>query len=162
DAPGARQQLRGGGDLMETIERGVGACPGAGYVLLVTADVPALTAEGIDTFVRAGLETAADAVYPVIPQAANEARFPGIRRTYLRLTDGVFTGGNLFLIRPEALLRQREIIRRAHAARKRPLRLALMVGWRTLWRLWRGRLSLADAEAAISRLLGLTARAFVT
>src|SRR5207247_1006626 len=39
DAPGVRQQLRGGGDLMETIERGMGACPGAAYVLLVTADI---------------------------------------------------------------------------------------------------------------------------
>src|SRR5205823_512098 len=77
EAPGARQQLRGGGDLMETIERGVGACPGAGYVLLVTADVPALTSEATDNFVRAGLEMAADFAYPIIPRAANEARFPG-------------------------------------------------------------------------------------
>jgi hypothetical protein len=85
-----------------------------------------------------------------------------MRRTYLRLTDDVFTGGNLFLIRPEALLRQRELIRRAYAARKRPFRLAMMLGWGTLWRLWRGRLSLADAEAAISRLLGCQARAVIT
>jgi CTP:molybdopterin cytidylyltransferase MocA len=162
EAPGARQQLRGGGDLVETIERGVGACPGAGYVLLATADIPALTAEAIDAFVRAGLELAADFIYPIIPRAANEASFPGMRRTYLRLTEGVFTGGNLFLIRPDVLLRQRELIRRAYAARKRPFRLAMMVGWLTLWRLWRGRLSLADAEAAISRLLGCRARAVIT
>jgi hypothetical protein len=37
-----------------------------------------------------------------------------------------------------------------------------MLGWRTLWRLWRGRLSVAEAEAAVSRLLGLSARAVVT
>ena len=162
DAPGVRQQLRGGDDLIETIERGVGACPGAGYILLVSADVPALTAAGVDDFVRVGLEWAADFAYPVIPRAANEERFPGMRRTYLRLSDGVFTGGNLFLIRPDALLRQRELLRRAFAARKRPLRLAVMVGWRALWRLWRGRLSMAEAEEAISRLMGLRARAVVT
>jgi molybdopterin-guanine dinucleotide biosynthesis protein A len=162
DAPGVRQQLRGGSDLIETIERGVGACPGAGYVLLVSADVPALTAEGIDAFVRAGRELAADLVYPIIPRAANEVRFPGIRRTYLRLADGVFTGGNLFLVRPDALLQQRELVRRAYAARKRPFRLAWMLGWRTLWRLWRGRLSVEEAEAAVSRLLGIQARAVVT
>jgi CTP:molybdopterin cytidylyltransferase MocA len=162
DAPGVRQQLRGGGDLIETIERGVGACPGAGYILLVSADVPALTAAGVDAFLRAGLERAADFAYPIIPRAANEECFPGVRRTYLRLSDGVFTGGNLFLIRPDALLRQRELLRRAFAARKRPFRLAMMVGWRPLWRLWRGRLSLKEAEAAISRLMGLQARAIIT
>ena len=79
-APGVRQQLRGGADLMETIERGMGACPGAAYVLLVTADIPALTAAGIDAFVRAGIATGADFVYPIIPRAANEARFPGVKR----------------------------------------------------------------------------------
>jgi CTP:molybdopterin cytidylyltransferase MocA len=162
DAPGARQRLRGGADLVETIERGVGACPGAAFVLLVSADVPALTAEGVDAFVREGMATGADLVYPIIPRAANEARFPGVRRTYLRLAEGVFTGGNLFLARPEALLRQRELIRRAHAARKHPFRLARMIGWRVLWRLWRGRLTLAEAEAAISRLMGGSIRAVIT
>jgi CMP-2-keto-3-deoxyoctulosonic acid synthetase len=163
DAPGARQRLRGGSDLVESVERGVGACPGAAYVLLVSADVPALTPEGVDEFVREGMATGADFVYPVIPREANEARFPGVKRTYLRLADGVFTGGNLFLVRPAALQRQRDLIRRAHALRKRPFRLAWITGWRTLWRLWRGTITLAEAEAAISRLLGGSSiRAVVT
>ena len=162
DTPGLRQQLRGGADLVETIERGVRACPGAGHVLLVTADVPALTPDGIDAFVRDAMATGADIVYPIIPRAANEARFPGARRTYLRLTDGVFTGGNLFLVRPEVILRQRDLIRRAHAARKHPFRLARMVGWGVLWRLLWRRLSVAEAEAAVSRLLGASIRAVVT
>lgn len=162
DAPGARQRLRGGSNLVETIERGLGACPGAGHALLVSADIPALTAEGVDAFVREGIAADADILYPIVPRAAIEARFPGSKRTYLRLTEGVFTGGNLFLVRPEPLLRQRDAIRRAYAARKQPLRLAAALGWGTLWRLLLRRLSLADAEAAVSRLLGLRARAIVT
>ena len=162
DAPGVRQQLRGGADLMETIERGMGACPGAAYVLLVTADIPALTAAGIDGFVRAGIATGAEFVYPIIPRAANEARFPGVKRTYLRLTNGMFTGGNLVLVRPEALLRQRDLVRRTYAARKKPLRLAAMLGWGVLWRLLCRRLSVADAAAAVSRLLGVRSQAVIT
>jgi molybdopterin-guanine dinucleotide biosynthesis protein A len=162
DAPGARQRLRGGGDLMESIERGLGACPGASYVLLVSADIPALTAGAVDAFVRAAITTGADIVYPIIPREANEERFPGMRRTYLRLRDGVFTGGNVFLVRPEAVLRQRELIRRVYRARKKPFRMARMVGWGVLWRLWRGRLTLAEAEAAVSRLFGARMGAVIT
>jgi molybdopterin-guanine dinucleotide biosynthesis protein A len=162
EAPGVRQQLRGGGDLMETIERGIGACPGAAFVLLVSADIPALTAEGIDAFVRAGMETGADFVYPIIPRAANEARFPGVKRTYLRLTDGTFTGGNLVLVRPQALLSRRDLVRQTYAARKKPLRLAVMLGWGTLWRLLWRRLSVSDAAAAVSRLLGVRSAAVIT
>jgi GTP:adenosylcobinamide-phosphate guanylyltransferase len=162
EAPGARQQLRGGGDLMETIERGIGACPGAAFVLLVSADIPALTAEGVDAFVRAGIETGADFIYPIIPRAPNEARFPGVKRTYLRLTDGIFTGGNLVLVRPQALLSQRDLVRRTYAARKKPLRLAIMLGWGVLWRLLWRRLSVDDAAAAVSRLLGVRSQAVVT
>lgn len=162
DAPGARQRLRGGVDLIETIERGLGACPGAPFVLLTSADIPALTAESVDAFVREALAAGADFVYPIIPRAANEARFPGMKRTYLRLAEGTFTGGNMWLARPQAVQRRRDLIRRAHAARKRPWRLAAMIGWGVLWRLWRGRLSVTELEAALTRLLGATARAVVT
>jgi 2-phospho-L-lactate guanylyltransferase (CobY/MobA/RfbA family) len=162
DAPGVRQRLRGGSDLVETMERGINACPGAARVLLVSADIPALTPAAVDAFVRDGIAADADLVYPVIPRAANEARFPGSRRTYLRLADGVFTGGNMFLVRPEPLLRQREVIRRAHAARKKPLRLAAALGWGVLWRLLWRRLTLAEAEAAVARTMGITVRALVT
>jgi GTP:adenosylcobinamide-phosphate guanylyltransferase len=162
DAPGARQRLRAGGDLLDAIERGMGACPGAGHVLLVSADIPALTPEGVDAFVREGIASGADFVYPIISRETNEARFPGLKRTYLRLSDGVYTGGNLFLARPEALLRQRDLIRRAYAARKRPFQLACIVGWGVLLRVLFRRLSLADAEAALSRLMGGNARAIVT
>ena len=54
------------------------------------------------------------------------------------------------------------MIRRAHAARKQPLRLAAMLGWGTLWRLLWRRLTLAEAEAAVARLMGLSVRALVT
>jgi hypothetical protein len=37
-----------------------------------------------------------------------------------------------------------------------------MIGWGVLWRLWRGRLSIAEVEAALTRLLGASARAVVT
>ena len=162
ETPGAGQRLRSGDDLVETIKRGLGACPGARHVLLVSADIPALTPEGVDAFVQDGIASDADVVYPIIPRSAIEARFPGSKRTYLRLTDGVFTGGNLFLVRPEPVLRQQELIRRAHAARKQPLRLVSMLGWGILFRLLLRRLSLADIEAAVSRLIGMRARAIVT
>jgi hypothetical protein len=131
-------------------------------VLLVTADIPALTAAAVDAFVRAGIETGADFIYPIIPRAANEARFPGVKRTYLHLIEGTFTGGNLVLVRPQALLSRRDLVRRTYAARKKPLRLALMLGWGVLWRLLWRRLSVDDAAAAVSRLLGVRSQAVVT
>ena len=86
----------------------------------------------------------------------------------LGLDRGGSCRGVAFRITPEsgdsvmAYLRQRELIRRAHAARKRPFRLARMVGWGVLWRLWRGRLTLAEAEAALTRVFGASVRAVVT
>ena len=85
-----------------------------------------------------------------------------MKRTYLRLTNGMFTGGNLVLVRPDALLRQRDLVRRTYAARKQPLRLAAMLGWGVLWRLLCRRLSVADAAAAVSRLLGVRSQAVIT
>ena len=106
------------GDLFANIERGLQASAGCDAVLLVTADIPFLTADAIDAFVTDGLASGAALCYPAIPRAANEASFPEMRRTYATVQEGTFTGGNTVLVRPEVLLSQAAIVREAYAMRK--------------------------------------------
>ena len=153
------------GTLLSNLEAGVealrdlGLAPGE-RVLVVTADVPMLRPEEI----RDVLDSAPDAglVDPVVRREVCEAAYPGVKRTYARLKDGTFTGGNLFLLDPALIGQFLPRLREVLAARKAPLKLAGLIGWDVLLRLLTGRLSIRRLEEKVSGLLGVKARALIT
>src|SRR5436190_5105623 len=150
------------GDLFSNVERGLHASAGCDAVLLVTADIPFVTAEAIDDFVADGLASGAALCYPAIPRAANEAAFPEMRRTYATVREGTFTGGNVILARPDVLLSQAAIVRESYAMRKRPWQLARLLGPVVITKFLLHRLRIADAEAAAGRILGASVHVLVT
>jgi molybdopterin-guanine dinucleotide biosynthesis protein A len=158
EVTGVDQQLPPGKGLVENILIGLRAGADADYVLLTTSDLPFLTGEAVARLVTAGIESGGGFCYPAIRKEENERRFPGMRRTYARLADGVFTGGNLFLTRPTVLLAQEERMRYAYAARKQPWKLTFLFGPSFFWRLYRGTLTLAQIEARASVVFGVPVR----
>jgi molybdopterin-guanine dinucleotide biosynthesis protein A len=159
--PGARL-LPEGADLLSNIQAGLAAVSGAPYALLLTADIPFLTPEALEDFVSRGLESGGDVCYPIIPQAASEARFPGMKRTYVRLNEGRFTGGNMMLVRVDFFRKMEHLVSEAYGLRKKPLRLAQRVGLGLMIRLLIGQLRILHAETRIGRILGGKVRAVVT
>jgi GTP:adenosylcobinamide-phosphate guanylyltransferase len=128
--------------------------------LVVTADLPWWDAEGVQAFVT--YAPAVDLVYPVVREADALARFPDQPRTYARLRDGRLTGGNAVLLSPRAVTRLLPVVDAAFHARKRPWALAELVGFGTLIALLTGTARISAIEARVEKLLGITARAFVT
>jgi len=129
-------------------------------VLVASGDNPFITAEAV----RWLLEHAPDAalVYPIVPKEAVEQRWPGMRRTYARLREGTFTGGNLILLDKELFARALPMARKIVALRKNPLALARLIGFGVLFKLLLGRLSVAELEQRAERLFGVPMRALVT
>ncbi len=149
------------GDMFGNILQGLATAPqGTDLVLFVTSDIPWITPRIVEAFLGAAPRDV-DVVYPVIPKAVAESRFPGTKRTYVRLREGIFTGGNLFLARAEAVPRLKERAEVLLAHRKSPLTLARDVGIGLLIRLIAGRLSLAQAESRVGGILGIQGRAII-
>lgn len=123
-------------------------------ILLSTGDLPLLTTESVDDFVARGLDTGADVVYPIISAHHCERRFPGAPRTYARLREGTFTGGNIVLTRGDFVRTHLDLIDRLFELRKHKLRLANLFGWWFLIRFALGRLSLRDLEARGAAIIG--------
>ncbi|GGN03650.1 acylneuraminate cytidylyltransferase [Thermus composti] len=157
-SPSPRLVLPDRGSLLDNLEAALAHVEGR--VLVATADIPHLTPEAV----RFVLEKAPKAalVYPIVPKEAVEARFPKTRRTYARLKEGTFTGGNLLLLDKALFFQALPLARRVVALRKRPLALARLVGWDVLFKLLLGRLSLGEVEARAGRILGVEAKALIT
>ncbi|PSR21584.1 MAG: hypothetical protein C7B45_10255 [Sulfobacillus acidophilus] len=148
-------------DLFGNILQGLKtAPPQTERVLFVTSDIPWISGPIIDTFLQRAPRDV-DVVYPVIPKVVVESRFPGTKRTYIRLREGVFTGGNIFLAKVSAVpgLKERAEVLLAH--RKSPWKLARDIGPGLLLRLVAGRLSLDDVQRRVGRILGISGCALV-
>jgi CTP:molybdopterin cytidylyltransferase MocA len=150
------------GDTMwDNVSTGLRHAPD-GPALLCGADVPLLTPAAVDDVATRGLALNADFVYPIIRRDVNEARCPGLKRTYATVREGTFTGGNLMLVNAPRLLASDAVIRRALAARKNPLALARMISPALVLKVLCKRASIGDLERAITRILNARAAALIT
>jgi molybdopterin-guanine dinucleotide biosynthesis protein A len=160
--PEADIQLCGDEDLPGNITIGLSECGGAEYALLVTADIPFLTPEAVDSFVRQSLAAEADLCYAAIPKEACERRFPGMRRTYLQTPGVTLTGGNVVLQRISVFERQAQLVRVAFESRKNPLFLARLIGLGNVAKFLARKLTPEDIEKAVSRMMGTRCRLLIT
>lgn len=153
-----------GDSLVENMQRGARALAGKQptHLLFITGDIPLVTVAGIEDYITASVQSGAALTYPIIPRAACEARFPGARRTYVRLQEGIFTGGNAIFTTANLLDDKQALIQGLYAARKQPLKLAQILGWATVLRMLTGTLTLPYLESVATRILSAPIRAVIT
>lgn len=159
--------LKPGASFLDNVMAGVEAAGEAETLMVTASDIPLATGEAFSFLVGEGLKKNADFVYPVINRIDCDAKYPRLRRTYHRVREGTFTGGNAVLVRRQYVLSSRERIEQLYQARKHPLKLASMIGFGTLIRaaaakkLWAGALSIPAIERAAERTMGGRLRALV-
>lgn len=127
-------------------------------VLIVTTDLPFLTAEAVSGFLNA-CPPDIEICLPAIRREAFEARFPGAINQYVPLRDGAWTLGCAFLIDADALLRSRVHIERVFRARKSQFAMAQLLGPVFTTRFLFRQLSIPDIERRCSQILGCQGRA---
>lgn len=122
-------------------------------LLVTTADHPLLTAAMVEHFLAA-TPAWADASAGLARREVVLAAYPGGRRTWLRFRGGAYTGCNLFLLRTPRATGVVRFWRRLERERKRPLKMAALLGFAVLFRHALGLLSLPGALAALGRKTG--------
>lgn len=150
------------GSLTDNIYAGMGHLKTGRMILLVSGDIPLLTTEGVDNFLKCCEREKAQVYYPIIPQKDVERRFPGVRRTYAALRDGTFTGGNLALVDPGLFESNRDLLERLYGFRKSPLKLARVLGFSFVLKFLLHLLTIEAAEKRLSNLIGGQGRAVIT
>ena len=126
-------------------------------LLVTTADHALLQPEWIVDFItRAG--RSADVSALLARRETIEATAPPMRRTYLRFADGDWSGCNLFFLATERSVGAIRFWQRVEDDRKRPWRIARMLGGWTLLRYVLGRLTLAQAVERVGGKAGVSAQ----
>jgi GTP:adenosylcobinamide-phosphate guanylyltransferase len=120
-------------------------------LLVTTADHALLQPEWVSWFL-ANVPADADVAAAVARSEAVEAAAPGTKRTYLRFADAAVSGCNLFLMKTPAARGVVDLWQTVQAYRKKPFRLAWLLGPGAIVKFVTGRLTLTEAGARLGKL----------
>ncbi|MFW6006945.1 MAG: NTP transferase domain-containing protein [bacterium] len=146
--------VESGETMVENIQKGIEILNPQNFVLIICSDIPLITEKVIDEFINACEEKEADIYYPIIPKKENNSKFPDVDRTYVRLAEGDFTGGNMALLKPEILNGGLEWLKKVIIWRKKPWKLSQLLGIKFIFKFVFGNLSLNEIEERVTEVLG--------
>jgi CTP:molybdopterin cytidylyltransferase MocA len=125
-------------------------------VLVTTADHPLLTPDMVSAFLAAS--EGADLSVGMVEKAPMLAQFPDAKRTWLKFSDGHWSGANLFAMTSDRVRPALALWAEAEQDRKKAWKLFLHFGpWLAIRALTRT-IGLGEALAKAGRNLGLSAR----
>lgn len=154
--------IAAGATLMSTVRLALDYLGNERPVIFSTDDIPCLTSEAVRDFVERAEQLRAQVCYTVIPKAAVEKDFPLAKRTYVKIKDGKFTGGNIFFVEPLVIPKCCEQVEAVFAKRKDIFSLCKWLGWSFIFKYIIGTLTLEQVEQRASELFGFQGRAVIT
>ena len=157
--------VEGGKNAIESFSHAVKALEAkdiSAKVLILPTDIPFISVQAIEDFLERCETSNNDFYYPVTRKEVNEAKFPGVQRTYVRLQEGTVTGGNLFLLRSELIEQCLEMGLKLVERRKNPLAMARLFGFGLVWKYITRRLSIEMAEKRFYQVLGIKGKGIIS
>ncbi|MRR28820.1 hypothetical protein EG834_00435 [bacterium] len=151
------------GSLIANIQRGSQKLdeihPNETHVASFSADIPAITSEIIDHMVSLYQKAEFDIYYGVVERAVMEKRYPGSKRTYIKVKKDEVCGGDLNAFSKRAVLQPDALWKELIKARKNPLKQAAMIGIDSLLGLMLGLLDIDQVAARVCKRMGITGKA---
>jgi GTP:adenosylcobinamide-phosphate guanylyltransferase len=151
------------GSLIGNIQRGSQKLdeihPDQTHVLSISADIPAITGEIVDHLVSIYQKAEYDIYYSVVERAVMEKRYPGSKRTYIKIKHDEVCGGDMNSFNKKAVLKPDALWKELIKSRKNPLKQAAMIGIDSLLLLVLGFLDLDQVAARVCKRLGITGKA---
>lgn len=153
------------GSMLENIRAGIKKAlevnPSAHHVLVVSSDLPAITPVMVDWVAKTALQTDDDVYYNVITRETMEARYPGSKRSYVRLKYAEFCGGDMNVVRAQAATAADAFWQKIIASRKNALKQAMLFGFDTLFMMLFRMGTLEQTARHLSKRLKMRGRAVV-
>lgn len=131
-------------------------------IIILPTDIPFITTDAIEDFIKRCSLDEADFYYPVTSKEVNDLKFPDVVRTYVRLKEGIFTGGNLFLIKTARISEMVDIATKLFKRRKNPLAIAGLFGFELVFKYITHRLSIEAAEKRFYAVTKIKGKAIIS
>ena len=148
-----------GGSILNNVANAIEHAEPNRLCLLITGDIPLLSRAALEEFLNLCAPYDGDLYYPVLSEETCLKSYPDTKRTYVALKEGPVTGGNIGLINPAWFTKKKDSLELFISYRKKPLKLLRILPLSLALKYFLKKLSLADLEKQLSRLLEMKAHA---
>lgn len=130
-------------------------------LLILTADNPLVSTDHLRAVIKQPQKgpNNADIVVGMVSRKAFKRDCPDVHRTFHKLSDGAWSGANIFYCLTPAAQNVIHFWRKLEGQRKKPWKIVSSFGFLTVLRAWLGLLSLDSGLKLVSDKLGCTIRA---
>lgn len=142
-------------------EKSLELSPKSEYLLVCSADIPALEGDMVDWLVKTAMQTKDDLYYGVCPKEVMETRYPTSKRTYTKLKDIELCGADVNIARIGVIKEHLDTWEALIGNRKNPLRQAMIVGLDTFFQLLTRQFTLDALVERASQRIGIKGRAII-
>ncbi len=154
--------VEGTDSIVQNIIKALEYFPGEKEMLVLTCDIPMITVEAIEHFMLEAKESGADLCYSIVDKRVNDEKYPEVKRTYAKLWEGKFTGGNVIYFNPEIKDKIKDFVEEVLEYRKSPAKMAGILGFGFLIQLALGILTINRVKKKVDKLLGINAAAIIS
>lgn len=131
-------------------------------VIFMTCDTPLITAAAIEDYISRCSDPEGAFFYPIISKEVIEAKYPETKRTYATLKDGIFTGGNLAVVDPVAILANLDLLQKVFELRKSIPQIMMFLGPKFIIKLGLKTLSVSEIEKRATEMIKARTIAIIT
>jgi len=149
-----KEILNPGDSILENMEIGLNYFSSDDNLLLLTSDIPLITSEAIDEFLRICTKRKASIGYPVITKENIIKKYPETERTYIKMKEGVFCGGNIVFFKPDVFFQNKKLIKELFDNRKATWKYAKILGLKFILKFLFKALTLEEIEKRVTDILG--------
>lgn len=134
------------------IQKGLEAVRDSKKAFLCASDIPFINSSAIGKFIEK-CPSNADICYAIFEKNGFDEILKTRKNIYVKLKDGLFTGGSILMVNPDVILSNKEIVNDFFNARKSLLKLSSLLGAFFLLKFIFGILNIKEVEEKIGRIL---------
>ncbi len=143
-----------GNSILENMERGLEFFNSDDNLLILTSDIPLVTPEAIDEFLKICIKRKAYIGYPIITKEIIIKKYPETKRTYVKMKEGIFCGGNIVFFKPEVFFQQKKLIQELFENRKATWKYVKILGFKFIFKFIFKTLTMEEVEKRVTDILG--------
>ena len=146
--------LSPGNSILGNMEIGLNFFNSTDNLLILTSDIPLITPEAIDEFLEVCTKRKAYIGYPIITKENIVKKYPETERTYIKMKEGIFCGGNIIFFKPEVFFKNKKLIKELFDNRKAIWKYVKILGLKFILKFLFKTLTLEEIEKRVTCIIG--------
>lgn len=148
--------------ITESLKQGLDFLGRENHTIVCSSDIPMITSKSINEFISKAKAFNADFCYPIVEKKVSQTKYPEMEKSYIKIREGSFTGGNIFYISPNTKNSGVSMVEKVLELKRNPVKMAGILGFGLMMEYSMGTLSIEKIERKFSSIANIKVKAIIS